>query len=252
MKFFYSINGYRVKHFAIILVAALFSAILLYVEKDQLAVLSTFNESSAIDSIETKEKRVALTFDISWGEKQALPILDVLKKHGLHTTFFLSGMWAERHPDIVERIAEDGHEIAIQGFQHKNYTEMEDDDIRKDIQLAEAAVGKLINEKTTLLRPPNGNFDKRVLEIANKLNYTVVHWSLNTHDWKNPGTKQIVSNVVDHIEKGDIVLLHASDSAKQTAKALPTIIDELKKQGYALITVSDLIANASIKNNEVN
>lgn len=252
MKIFYVVRGYRLKQYFIVLVAALFSAILLFVQKDQLAVLSTLNSPRAVDSIDTKEKKIALTFDISWGEKQALPILDVLKKNDLkETTFFLSGTWAERHPEIVERIVEDGYEIANHGFQYKNYTELEEEEIKKDIQLAETTLKKLTDKKTSLLRPPSGNINKQVLSIAKQLNYTVIHWSVNSHDWKNPGTKQIVSNVTDNVEGGDIVLLHASDSAKQTAKALPIIIEQLKKQGYQFVTVSELVADTSIENKEI-
>jgi len=252
MNVFYSVNGNRIKKYLIVLVAALFSSILLYMEKDQLAVLSTAEGPRAVDSVETNEKKIALTFDISWGEKYALPILEVLNKYQLkETTFFLSAAWAERHPEIVERIVEDGHEIGSHGYQYKNYTEWENEKIRKDIIQAEQVLNELTDKKPTLLRPPNGNFDKRVLNIADRLNYTVIHWSVDSRDWKNPGTEQIVANVVNEVSPGDIVLLHASDSAKQTAKALPVIIDQLKQKGYRFVSVSELIANTETKNKEI-
>ncbi|PWA12868.1 polysaccharide deacetylase family sporulation protein PdaB [Pueribacillus theae] len=252
MKFFYSFKGYRFKHYVIILVAALFSSILLYVEKDQLAVFSTDQGPRAIDSVETKEKKVALTFDISWGEKRAIPILNLLKKYKINeTTFFLSGSWAERHPEIVERIAKDGHEIGNLGFQYEHYTNLETDQISKDIQLSDVVLKELTNKKPTLLRPPNGSFDERVLTVAEKFNYTVVHWSVNSEDWKNPGTDQIVKNVVKKTEGGDIVLFHASDSAKQTEKALPQIIEHFQKEGFRFVTVSELIANSETKSEEI-
>lgn len=252
MKFIYSIKVYRLKHYLIILVAALFSAVLLYVEKDEVAVLTTAMGPNAIDAIKTKEKKIAITFDISWGDKHAIPILDVLKKYELkETTFFLSGAWAERHPDIVERIVEDGHELGSLGFRYEHYTSMEENEIEKDIRLGEHVINELTEEKTTLLRTPHGSFDERVLKTADKLGYTTIHWSVNSEDWKNPGTDQIVKNVIDKTKGGDIILLHASDSAKQTAKALPTIIEHFQKKGYRFVTVTELIEDVNTDTKEV-
>ncbi|MFA8440077.1 polysaccharide deacetylase family sporulation protein PdaB [Pueribacillus sp. YX66] len=252
MKFIFVFNGNRLKHYLIIFVAALFSAILLYVEKDEVAVLTTTEEPRAVDSIQTKEKVIALTFDISWGEKQALPILDVLKKHEVNeTTFFISGSWAERHPETVERIIEDGHEIGNLGFHYEHYTTLEDDEIKKDIQLSTHVLNELTKNKPTLYRPPNGSFDKRVLKILDEFNYTTVHWSVNSEDWQNPGTNTIIKNVIEHAEAGDIVLLHASDSAKQTANALPSIIEHFQKKDYRFVTVTELIAGTKTETKEI-
>lgn len=253
MKFIYVIKGYRLKHYLIVFVAALFSAVLLYVEKDEVAVITSTQGPNAVDSIKTKDKKVALTFDISWGEKQAVPILDVLKKYDINkTTFFLSGSWAERHPETVERIIDDGHEVGNLGFHYEHYTTLEDEQIKKDIQLSSHVLNELTKERPALLRPPHGSFDTRVLDIIEKYNYTTVHWSVDSEDWKNPGTDEIVKNVIDNTKTGDIVLLHASDSAKQTAKALPNIIEHFQKKGYRLVTVTELIADTKTETEEIN
>lgn len=252
MKFFYTIKGYRMKHYFIVLVAALFSATLIYVEKEQIAVFTTAIGPKAVDSIETDEKKIALTFDISWGDERAIPILDVLKKLSINNaTFFLSGAWAERHPEVVERIVEDGHEIGSLGFRYEHYTKLEADEISRDIRLSEQVLYALTDQVPTLIRPPHGSFDDRVLSIAEQQNYTVVHWSVDSHDWKNPGIEQIVTNVVTPLTGGEIVLLHASDSAKQTAEALPFIIERLKKEGYQFVTVTELLANMEIETEEI-
>ncbi|TLS35550.1 polysaccharide deacetylase family sporulation protein PdaB [Pseudalkalibacillus caeni] len=221
-------------------------------EGGDLAVFSTADGPRAVDKVRTKDKKVALTFDISWGESRAIPILEVLKQKNVkNTTFFLSGAWAERHPDTVETIIENGHELASMGYRYKNYTEMEDEEIRKDIVRAQEAIEKISDEVPTLLRPPNGNFDKRVLNISGRLKQTVVHWSLDSEDWQNPGTDKIIENVTENVRRGDIILLHASDSAKQTAAALPVIIDKLKDDGYTFVSVTELIADTKAKSKEV-
>ncbi len=252
MKFIYVIEASRIKHYLIILAAALFSAVLLYVEKDEIAVLTSAVGPHAVDSIQTDDKVIALTFNISWGEKQAIPILDVLKQYEINeTTFFLSGSWAERNPETVERIVEDGHEIGNLGFHYEHYTTLETDEIKKDIQLSSHVLNELTKQQPTLYRPPHGSFDKRVLKLLDDYHYTTVHWSVDSEDWKNPGTENIVKNVIEAAKSGDIVLMHASDSAKQTANALPKIIEHFQKKGFRFVTVSELLANSKTETEEI-
>ena len=251
MRFFWVWNGKRIKQGFIIVTAAFFTAIILFVEGGDLAVFTANNVPLAIDQVKSKEKNLALTFDISWGETKALPILEELKKNKVKASFFISGAWAERHPEIVEQIVRDGHEIGNLGYKYENYTAMEEDEIRKDIIRSSEAIKKIAGDQPILLRPPNGNFDKRVLTVSDKLNYTVIHWSLDSGDWRNPGAENIVQNVTSDVDPGDIILLHASDSAKQTEAALPSMISTLKKNGYSFVTVSELVSNASIKTKEI-
>lgn len=246
MNFFYILSGKKVKQTLIILVASFFTAGIFYIEKGNISpVFSTENGPRVIYKGEGKEKEVALTFNISWGDTKALPIIDILQKEGIKkTTFFLSASWAERHPDIVERIAKDGHEIGIKGYDYKNYTELEDNQIKKDIYKAQDVYKKLGVKTVSFIRTPDGNFDSRVVKLADSLGYSVIHWSIDSNDWNNPGVDQITKNVLSKTKGGDIVLFHASDSAKQTADALPTIIKELKKKGYSFVSVSDMLNNA--------
>ncbi|MBD8070909.1 polysaccharide deacetylase family sporulation protein PdaB [Bacillus sp. PS06] len=253
MNFFFIMNGKKVKQTLIVVVAAFFTAGVLYIENGALApVFSSEGGPTAIYKGEEKEKKVALTFNISWGDTKAIPILDELKNAGIkNTTFFLSASWAERHPDIVERIIKDGHEIGSMGYNYDNYTGMEEAKVKRDILHAQDVFKSLGVKKINLLRPPNGNFDKTVLKIADSLGYTVIHWSIDSKDWKNPGTEKIIENVVKPLNGGDIILLHASDSAKQTEKALSPIINEIKEMGYQNASVSSLLANAEAKEKEI-
>jgi polysaccharide deacetylase family sporulation protein PdaB len=253
MNFFYAINGKRLKQYFVVVIAALFAAAILFVDRGPQSVFSTDSGPKAIYKGNEENKKIALTFDISWGEERALNILKVLKDEGLtNATFFLSASWAERHPEIVEKIVESGYEIGSMGYRYKSYTEMEDHEIRKDISYAQQILEKVTGKRPTLLRPPNGHFDKRVLKITESLNLDLIYWSKNSDDWKNPGVEQIIRNATSNIEGGDIVLLHASDSAKQTAEALPIIINHIKQKGYGFTTITSIITNAESKSKEVN
>jgi polysaccharide deacetylase family sporulation protein PdaB len=252
MNFFFVLNGKKVKQSFIIVIAALFTAGIMFAENTLVApVFSTDKGPRAIYKGEGKDKKIALTFDITWGDERAIPILDALKINNIkNCTFFISASWAERHPNVVKRIVEDGHEIGSMGYQYKNYATWEEQKIKRDILQAQEVFKTLGVKKINLLRPPTGNFNEKVLRVADNLGYTLVHWSVNSHDWTNPGTEIIVENV-KNMKAGDIILLHASDSAKQTEKAIPYIGKLLKKNGYESYSVSSLISNTEAKSKEI-
>ncbi|KKI90967.1 polysaccharide deacetylase [Bacillus sp. SA1-12] len=253
MNQFHIIHMKKIKQLALIMVAAFFTAGILYVENVlNFPVFSTSDGPKAIYRGETKNNQIALTFDISWGDVKAEPILDTLKKQNINNaTFFLSASWAERHPDIVKRIVKDGHQIGSMGYNYENYRDLEPNEVRKDLSLAQEVFTELGVKNVTLLRPPSGGFNKEVLSIAQKQGYTVIHYSIDSDDWTNPGVEEIVKNTTSSIKGGDIVLLHASDSAKQTNNALPLIIGAIKEKGLKNASVGELIANAETKTKEI-
>jgi len=252
MNQFHVIHMRKIKQLAMIMLAAFFTAGIIYVETVlNYPVFSTSSGPKAIYKGEEKTKEVALTFDISWGDVKAEPILDTLKEHNVSATFFLSASWAERHPDLVSRMVKDGHQIGSMGYAYKNYTDLEASEVNKDLLMAQEVFKKLGIKNISLLRPPSGNFNREVLNIAEKHGYTVIHYSIDSNDWQNPGVENIIRNTTSSIKGGDIVLLHASDRVKQTNKALPSIISEIKNKGLKNVTVEELISNAETKTSEV-
>ncbi|MED1715823.1 polysaccharide deacetylase family sporulation protein PdaB [Bacillus paralicheniformis] len=253
MNHFYVWHMKRIKQLIIIMIAAFATASFFYVQNLlPLPVFSTESGAKAVYRGDSDTNEVALTFNISWGDQKAMPILDTLKANGIKdATFFLSASWAERHPDVVERIRKDGHQIGSMGYAYKNYSQMKKSEIKKDLTKAQNSFQKLGLEDLTLLRPPTGQFNKDVLNVAKQYGYTVVHYSVNSDDWTNPGVQKIVQNVNETVSAGDIVLFHASDSAKQTKEALPEIVHHLRSKGLKNVTVSDLIANTDAKSSEV-
>lgn len=250
-QFFYVMNGKKLKRYFIIAVAVVFAAGIIYAEKDNITVFAQ-NEPSAVYSIPTDKKIVALTFDISWGEIRTEPILKVLEDKGVKkATFFLSSPWSKSHPDIVSRIVKDGFEIGSHGHKHVNYSGLGDEEIRSQIQKAHEVLTEITGKSPNLIRLPNGDFNKRVLKVATDMNYKVIQWDTDSLDWKNPGVEQIVSRVMTKTHPGDIILLHASDSCKQTHEALPQIIDQLRAKGYEFVTVSELMEQSTVRNKQV-
>lgn len=232
----------------IICVAVLFAIGIIYSESENVTVFSQ-NEPAAVYSVQTEKKLVALTFDISWGDKRTEPILKVLEDKGIKkATFFLSSPWAKSHPEVVNHIKNAGWEIGSHGHKHVNYSSLTDEEIRTQIQTAHQILTEVTGNNPNLLRLPNGDFDKRVLRIAHEMKYTVVQWDTDSQDWLNKGTDNIINRVVDKAHPGDIILMHASDSSKQTHEALPVIIDKLRAKGYEFVTVSELMKLTQVDN----
>lgn len=232
---------------AITTVIALFMAVL-FAAAGQLPVYAAERKASAIYKVDTDKKIVALTFDISWGNKVPEPVLDVLEKEGVKkATFFLSGPWTLRHPEIAKRIHRMGYEIGSHGNLHKDFSNYPDSWIREQVQLAEKSIYQVTGVRTRLIRTPNGDFNPRVLRVLNSMGYTVIQWNTDSLDWKNPGTQAIVNRVLTRVVPGDIILMHASDSSKQIVDALPQIIEGLRAKGYQFVTVSELLSEANVK-----
>lgn len=195
--------------------------------------------------VKPKHRDVSLTFDISWGTKTAPKVLDILRRHGVKATFFLSGPWAEHHPEIVRAIVADGHEIASHGQEHWNLSQYDGDTVRRNIQSAHEILKRLSGQEPRFFRPPNGDFDDLVVRTARELGYETIIWSVDSLDWKNPGADYMTQRVTRLVFPGAIILFHASDSSRQVDAALPAVIENLRRQGYRLVTLGELFRNGT-------
>lgn len=205
------------------------------------AVPTAANHAPIVYKVKTEEKVTALTFDISWGDKVAPPVLDILKKEEVKATFFLSGPWAEKHPELAKRIAADGHEVASHGWRHENYSTFSDEVIKEEIAKAHQALKEITGQTPNLIRTPNGDWDERVVKAISATGYRTIQWSVDSLDWKDIGPEASTTRVLERVAPGAIILMHASDSAEQTPVSLPNIVKGLKEQGYKLVTVTELL-----------
>ncbi|MHB1406001.1 MAG: polysaccharide deacetylase family protein [Desulfitobacteriaceae bacterium] len=215
-------------------------------------VVSVFSSKlKPIYSANVNSNIIGLSFDISWGEETAEPILDILKHEGVKATFFLSSPWAGKHEALVKRMVADGHEIGSHGNRHIDLNTLGPSEIEKEITSAQAVLEKLSGKSVGLLRAPNGAYDNKLIQVSNKLGYKVIQWSVDSLDWKRPGSDAVVNNVLNGLrpgrgaKAGDIILFHASDSAPDTVQALPRVLQNLKARGYSLVPVGELLQQAS-------
>ncbi|MFC6335075.1 polysaccharide deacetylase family sporulation protein PdaB [Paenibacillus septentrionalis] len=251
MNAFFVFSASKIKKYFFLTIALVFAVGVIYTERDNITVFSP-QQPVAIYNVPTERNVVALTFDISWGDKRLEPILEVLKeKNVTAATFFVSSVWSQQHPELVKKIQDAGYEIGSHGHKHDNYSTLTDDEIRSQITTAHSIISEVTGKSPNLIRLPNGDFDKRVLKIASELQYQVIQWDTDSMDWLSIGTDKIADRVISRAHPGDIILMHASDSAKQTHLALPIIIDQLRDKGYDFLSVSELLTQTETQGQSV-
>lgn len=206
------------------------------------SVSSTINgRELPIYCVETDEKKVALSFDAAWGNEDTQRILEILAKHNIHVTFFATGGWVESFPDDVKAILDAGHDLGNHSENHKNMSQLSNDEKEQEIMKVHDKVKNLTGYEMFLFRPPYGDYDNDVIKTATKCGYYPIQWDVDSLDWKDYGVDSIISTVCTnkHLGNGSIILCH--NGAKYTADALDTLITNIKGQGYEIVPVSELI-----------
>lgn len=223
----------------IILVFSLMIAVGMYLSVYSLTAPSLVRTPGTYYMSHTQEKIVALTFDDGPDPIDTPEIMNILKEKGVRATFFVLGQAAHDNPDLLKRLVKEGHEIGNHSFNH-DYQQRR---LLKEINQTDEQVYAATGTHTHFYRPPGGFLTKGQLESIKKNGQVVALWSVDSKDWRNPGVKQIVKNVLDNVSPGAIILLHDGGFQRtQTVKALAQIIDSLENQGYRFVTLSELKA----------
>lgn len=188
-------------------------------------------------------KYVALTFDDGPSGKFTQTLLDGLYDRGVKATFLLCGYRVKLYPELTQRIFDEGHEIGLHGYSHKNMQNMSRRDIAQEIVDTQALLPEGCHPR--FLRPPGGCVSDPVLDVALAKNLSILSWSVDPRDWATEDTLAIENAVLQKIQDGDIVLLH--DMSASSVQAALDIIDQLLAEDYVFVTVSDLARLRNIK-----
>lgn len=185
-----------------------------------------------------EKKQISLAINVDWGEEFLPDMLTTLEENEVLVTFFLTGRWTNKFPELATKIVKKGHEIGNHGYSHSSPNQMSLEQNKSEITKTSDEIRRATGKQTVLFAPPSGERNNHVLKAAQDLGYTTVLWSVDTIDWKRPPSKDIINKVVSKAHNGAIVLMHPT---KSTLEALPVIIKELKSQGYTFVTVSQNI-----------
>jgi peptidoglycan/xylan/chitin deacetylase (PgdA/CDA1 family) len=190
-------------------------------------------------------KVVALTFDDGPHPAFTPQILDILKRYGVRATFFLIGARAERYPDLARRIVAEGHEIGDHTYSHPADLPRKDwDAICREIVKGADAIERVTGVRPKLFRPPRGYLNYRVHTAAQLCGFTVVLWTVSADHHDAPTPEAMAQRVFKLVHPGAIVLMHDGriPTRWKDVKALPLILDGLRRQGYRFVTVSELLS----------
>ncbi len=182
------------------------------------------------------EKKIAITFDDGPSEDYTEMLLEGLKERGVKATFFLLGKQAEKYPDIVKKISQEGHLIGNHSYEHVNLSNLTDSAAISQVDRTNRLIYEITGEYPQYIRPPFGcwkcnlDYDTKMIEVL---------WDVDPLDWKTSNSDVIAKRVIHKAEENDIILLH--DASESSVKAAFKIIDALQEEGYTFVTVEEIL-----------
>ena len=199
------------------------------------------NRELPIYSVGITEKKISISFDAAWGAEDFPKIMEILDKHQVKATFFMTGEWVEKYPDCVKTLVEKGHDLGNHSATHPDMTKLSKEQQKNQIMQVHNAVKKLTGYEMELFRPPYGAYSNDVIRSCYEVGYFPIQWDVDSLDWKDLSAADIIKKVCKHksLGPGSIILCH--NGAKHTAEALDEMLTNLKEQGYELVPISELI-----------
>lgn len=210
--------------------------------------------SKPIEQIKTDQLVMALTINVDWGEEYIPAILEALDKGKARATFFVTGRWAKKNPELLKVIISKGHQIENHGYSHPHPDQLSVGANQEEIKKTESIIEGISGRKTRFYAPPYGEKGVSGLRAADELGYQTILWTLDTVDWRADSTPEIIAKRILNPairfgikpnKPGAIVLMHPKAN---TVKALPVILDQLAKEGYSLQSLDELIT--TVKNGD--
>lgn len=213
---------------------------------------------SPIVGCRTTDKVIALTFDDGPDAKFTPSILETLDRCEVKATFFVMGQHVEAHPELVRQVAQAGHALGNHTFSHQRLVGISVKRVADELQRCAQAVQVAAKVKTTLMRPPFGEYDVSSFMAVRTLGYSLVNWSAVGTDWLGDEATVVADRVVASAHPGCIALLHdgcgpahpivgmqgISADRQPTVQALPMIVERLRSEGYRFVTVPQMLCEA--------
>lgn len=200
-------------------------------------------EDDAFYVADTEEKVIYLTFDAGYENGYTQTILDALQKHQVKATFFVVGHYLDTAPELVKRMAEDGHTVGNHTLTHPDMSKIADpESFLKEIRGVEELYKEVTGEEMVrYYRPPQGKYSKKNLEMAKELGYHTFFWSLAYVDWyqeDQPTHEEAYEKLLSRIHPGAIVLLHST--SKTNAEIMDELLTKWEEMGYRFGTLDEL------------
>ena len=202
------------------------------------------NEIEGTDSyyVGSEEKKIYLTFDAGYDNGNIEKIVKILKEYEVPATFFSTGDFLERNPDLVKLIDENGLIIGNHMYSHKDITKISDEVLKEEITKVEEIFKSITGkEMIKLFRPPKGEFTKEALLKVKNLGYKTFFWSIAYLDWNTKdqkGEDYTYNSVINNLHDGAIILMHSVSD--DNVKCLPKIIEKARTLGYTFDSLENI------------
>ncbi|NMB28402.1 MAG: polysaccharide deacetylase family protein [Tissierellia bacterium] len=185
------------------------------------------------------DKVVAFACNVDWGNEYILPMLEIFQKENIKITYFITGTWAEKNPELLKVIYDYGHEIGNHGYKHMDYDKLSYEKNKEEILRTHNIIKETLGIESIYFAPPSGAYNDNTIKAAKDLNYDIIMWSIDTIDWKEDSDKEkIKERITSKIHNSAIVLMHPTE---ETVKALPEVIIYLFNKDYRIGTISDIV-----------
>ncbi|MHB0975711.1 MAG: polysaccharide deacetylase family protein [Candidatus Aquicultorales bacterium] len=193
--------------------------------------------------VATNKKLVAITFDDGPDPRFTLRILDILKAEKVKATFFVTGKAVRNYPDILRREAAEGHLIGNHTWEHYHLTELSARRIGEEIDRTGEEIARILGARPVLMRPPYGQMNEAVYREAAKRGYTVALWSSSFQEMRYPHPLDAAEYIASRVEPGDVILGHDGGLKyhERGVEMLPLLIRELRKKGYRMVRLDELL-----------
>ncbi|QED49283.1 polysaccharide deacetylase family protein [Cytobacillus dafuensis] len=199
------------------------------------------NEHENVYTNGPNKKMVALTFDDGPDEVVTPAIIDILNEYKVKGNFFFLGSEVKKYPDVVKEAYVKGNLVLSHSYNHVDLTSLSKEKIQEEVNQAGKAIQAVIEQEPAILRTPYGETNDKVASITEQEGYSIVLWSIDTLDWSQKESSNIVNNVVENVRNGDIILMHSDSEKTETAKALPLIIEALQEQNFEIVDLETLL-----------
>lgn len=192
---------------------------------------------------ETEEKVLYLTFDAGYENGYTEEILDALEKHDVSATFFLTGAYVDSAPELVRRMAEEGHTVGNHTWHHPDMSQISDmESFQEELSYVEEKYFEITGERMKkYYRPPRGIYSETNLKMAQELGYQTFFWSLAYVDWYDddqPTREEAFDKLLGRIHPGAVVLLHSTSATN--AQILDELLTKWDEMGYEILPLAEL------------
>ncbi|MFQ6724221.1 MAG: polysaccharide deacetylase family protein [Clostridia bacterium] len=192
-----------------------------------------------IYSVQTTEKKVAISFDAAWGADKTAEIMSVCEDYGVNATFFLVGFWVEDYPDVAKSIAEHGFEIGLHSSTHPDMANLSAKQMSLELTKNQEIIQAVCGVEANLFRPPYGSYNDTLIDVCKSLDITAIQWSVDSLDWKGLSAGEIAGRVCSKSQEGSIVLFH--NNSDNIIAGLKLVLEYYKNNGYEVVPVGELI-----------